>query len=142
MTTLRRVPAPKPMAYSGKVILVLVMSAVATSGLFPPWLYTIYATGTRGEVGYHSEKSAGCHFLLTPPPPEIDHAACGIKLDGERLLIEWACIIAVGVAAWAIVGMSRRRASEAVQEEVPECPEAKAKISGEAKALVHSASSS
>lgn len=112
---LRRMEVPqKSGACAGKIILVLAALAIVVSGLFPPWLYTIYATGTREEAGYRSEKSAGCHFLLTPPPPEIDHVACGVKLDAERLCIEWACILAAGTAAWGIAGLIRSRISETI----------------------------
>jgi hypothetical protein len=131
-------PPQKSGACAGKIILVLAALAIVVSGLFPPWLYTIYATGTREEVGYRSEKSAGYHFLLRPPPPEIDdHPGFGVKLDGERLLIEWVCIVAAGTAAWTIVGMSLRRVSEADQEaEAGGSRGQRAKISTDVKVLV------
>jgi CheY-like chemotaxis protein len=76
-------------------------------GLFPPWLYTFYQTGTRDEAGMRSQTDAGYYFILTPPPPLDRHPAYGVKLDTSRLLIEWACILAVSGAAWAIFGTQR-----------------------------------
>jgi hypothetical protein len=71
-------------------------------GLFSPWLYTVYQTGTRDFSGMRSEKSAGYHCIFTPPPPEIESPTHGVRLDVERLLVEWVCIVAACGAAWAV----------------------------------------
>jgi len=140
MTMYRRTAAPNEGSRrpgAGRFFLMVAAIAIAVSGLFPPWFYTVYQTGTRDNTGYRSQKSAGYHFLLRPPPPELDdHPAFGVKLDGERLLIEWVCIVAAATAAWTIAGMSPRHVSEAGQEELAGGREPKAKISGEATALV------
>lgn len=88
-----------------KRILFYASLAVLISGLFPPWLYTCYVTGTSDNAGMRSEHSAGYCLILTPPPPEnIGWQASGVKLDGERLLLEWICILATAGLIWGIAG--------------------------------------
>jgi hypothetical protein len=91
------------------------MLAIVISGLFPPWIYTYYRTGTADTSGMRSEKSAGYHFILTPPPPEHDFPAYGVKFDMGRLLVEWVCILAASGAAWGVVRLNRERISEATK---------------------------
>ena len=100
-----------PLPDTRKTILFWTTLAIVVCGLFPPWLYTFYRTGTSDVPGMRSEKDAGCHFILTPPSIKSDplywqyssteREALGVKLDGERLLIEWVCILAVGGGVWA-----------------------------------------
>jgi CheY-like chemotaxis protein len=85
-----------------KVILLCGAIAFVWCGLFPPWLYTVYQTGTRDEAGVRSESDAGYCFILAPPRPRAEAPAYGVKLDTGRLLIEWVCILAATGAAWAI----------------------------------------
>ena len=90
-----------------KTILVCASVALVVSGLFPPWLYTFYRTSTQYGLGGHSEKSAGYYFIFTPPPPENYYPTYGVKLDMERLLLEWACVLAVSGAAWTLFGLKK-----------------------------------
>ena len=95
---------------SRKTIVILAVCTFVGAGLFPPWLYTVEFTGT------HTRTDAGFAFILKPPSPQqisqqdfilrptlaernpaLVH---GIQLDISKLLIEWACIIAIGGAAW------------------------------------------
>ncbi len=82
--------------------------AFVLAGLFPPWLYTYYSTGSGGRFSYepggHSERNAGYHFIFTPPPPREGEIQYGIKLDMPRVLIEWACIAAISGAALFLLG--------------------------------------
>lgn len=94
-----------------KIVIAGGLVAVAVCGLFPPWLYTFYTTGTTDRSGYHSELSAGHCFLLTPPlseAHELPHAH-GIKLDIQDLLVEWVCVGAITGAAWVLAGTSAGR---------------------------------
>src|ERR1035438_10075590 len=78
---------PKAIVFGGCLLFLL-------CGLFPPWLYT--------RSG-HTERSAGYCFLLTAPQPT--GYGGGIRLDAERLAIEWVCILVVaGVAYFFLSG--------------------------------------
>ena len=81
--------------------------AILVTGLFPPWVYTYFRTGTSDASGGRSENSAGYFFIFTPPPPENYYPTYGVKLDMERLLVEWACILVVSGAAWTIFGTQK-----------------------------------
>lgn len=81
-----------------KFVLLCGVFVFVCCGLYPPWLYTYSITGS----GVGSEKDAGYHFILNPPLPERDSPLLGVKLDGERLLIEWGCVLAISGAAWGI----------------------------------------
>jgi hypothetical protein len=93
---------PKPDVW--KTTLICASVVILVSGLFPPWLYTFYRTGTHDGFGGRSEKSAGCYFIFTPPPPDNYYPAYGVRLDMERLLVEWVSILAaaglVGGILW------------------------------------------
>jgi hypothetical protein len=74
-------------------------------GLFPPWLYT--------RSG-HTERSAGYCFLLTAPQPKT-YSNSGIRLDVERLAIEWLCILVgsgMGLALFAKSGREEGKPAE------------------------------
>jgi hypothetical protein len=90
-----------------KITLICASVAILATGLFPPWLYTFYRTGTSDASGSRSENSAGYYFIFMPPPPENYYPAYGVKLDMERLLVEWACILVVSGAAWTIFGTQK-----------------------------------
>jgi len=110
----------KPLPDTRKTILFWTMLAIVMCGLFPPWSYTFYMTG---GAGFRSEKDAGYYFILNPPPPEYNPSTShfskegyGVKLDAQRLLVEWVCILAVGGAAWGVARLNRERISEANQK--------------------------
>lgn len=83
-----------------KVILICGLAATAGLALFPPWLQTAYLTGTRDTQGFRSEKSAGHHFILSPPRPEQDAPIFGTKIDLSALGIEWIAVAAITGAAF------------------------------------------
>ena len=68
---------------TAKAILICGCLLFLLCGLFPPWLHT--------HSG-HTVSSAGYCFLLTAPQPRGYNS--GIRLDAERLAIEWLCILA------------------------------------------------
>ena len=83
---------------SRKVILLLGVGAFTASVLFPPWTYTFDHTGT------HSRRSAGYHFLLNQPKPEVDVPSRGVKLDISRLCLEWAAIGGLCILGLVLTG--------------------------------------
>lgn len=85
---IKRPLAPRTILLCGCFLFVL-------SCLFPPWLYT--------RAG-HTEASAGFSFLLTSPEPKR-YSGSGIRLDLERLAIEWACVL---VATGAMLVRTRK----------------------------------
>lgn len=91
-----------------KRIVAAVAVAIFASGLFPPWLATFDVTASHDSTGKHSEMDAGYHLVITPPKPVNDQRAFGIKLDSSRLLLEWVCIMAAGVAAWVLVASPKK----------------------------------
>ncbi len=89
-----------------KTILIFAAGAIFVSSLFPPWLHTFYQTGTRDSYGARSEHNAGYHLILAPPSPEYEGATvAGVKLDTERLLVEWVCILAAAGAVWGVASI-------------------------------------
>jgi hypothetical protein len=78
------------------------LAAFVLCGLFPPWLYT--------RSG-HTERDAGYWFLLTAPKPE-GYSNSGIRLDAERLAIEWLCILAATGGLWVLIAKPGRAGRE------------------------------
>src|ERR1051325_3384476 len=65
------------------------------TALFPPWVRRLDTSRT------HTRRDAGYSFVLSPPMlPTRDEQFYSIQLDTSRLLLEWACILATGGAAW------------------------------------------
>ena len=64
------------------------------SAAVPPWVYTF--SPPRG--GPAAIKPAGYHPLWIPPAPARKHSLAGVRIDLERLLIQWAIIAAIGGA--------------------------------------------
>jgi hypothetical protein len=113
-----------------KGILILAAVGITVSVLFPPWLYIFNKSSTRDDAGGHWEVSAGYACIFKPPDADVyksndevlaSHwlsykAQAGVKLDVPRLLVEWACILALSGIAWAFVRLGRERPSEAGQK--------------------------
>ena len=57
-------------------------------GLIPPWTYTLNAQSI------HREKPAGYALIISPPVPEDDNPAFGVKIDISRLIIQWLVLAA------------------------------------------------
>ncbi len=64
-------------------------------GLFPPWIYTFSPRGAAT-----TEKPAGYHFLLAPPPPARDQPFSGVALDVPRLLLQYVLGLGIAVGLW------------------------------------------
>lgn len=52
-------------------------------GLFPPWIYTLNAQSINRE------KPAGYALIISPPEPEKNAVAFGVKIDISRLIVQW-----------------------------------------------------
>ncbi len=77
--------------------------AFVLAGLFPPWLYTEDHTNSNsryGPPGRHLQFNAGYHCIFSAPQRTGEFG--GVKLDIERLLIEWACIGVATGAVWFV----------------------------------------
>lgn len=111
------------MGIVNKLICTLTAVLFVVAGCFPPW-----TLGVNVEK-IHSEKAAGWYPIYSPP--EIwplrekfyaqlydDDAFYSVKIDEVRLLIEWACILAAGFAAWVIFLPRGRDTAGKVQESV------------------------
>ena len=84
---------PKAIVMAGAISFVL-------AGIFPPWLYTVYETGNSYHSGKRGELNAGYYCLFNPPAPKDEFE--GVKLDGERLLVELACVAVATGAMWFV----------------------------------------
>jgi hypothetical protein len=79
------------------------------AGLIPPWTLKLDA---GSEL--RSERSVGFHAIFSPPEiqslqkrfyPQFNDKSLNflsVRIDNTRLLIEWACILTGGIAAWVI----------------------------------------
>ena len=78
-------------------------------GLFPPWTKVTHEFGSVGGNGFFAhtgtEQPAGYSFLFDPPEPVKSSDSNGniyhgsIKIDFNRLLLQWAMVAFVLVAA-------------------------------------------
>jgi hypothetical protein len=77
---------------SQKLILTIGAIIAIVMGLIPPWSYTLnFQSASRS-------KPAGYFAIVSPPQPEQNHPAYGVRLDSNRLVIQWVVIaIAIGV---------------------------------------------
>jgi hypothetical protein len=72
-------------------------------GLFPPWTYTLDAQSI------HREKPAGYALIVSPPGPERDAPAFGVRIDISRLIVQW---LILGAATSLGVFMTRTQKKE------------------------------
>lgn len=92
-----------------KLICAITAALFVLAGLCPPWSLEL---NLQREV--HTERSVGWYPIFSQPSvralkeqsypdfkeePDVFFKA---KIDTTRLLIEWACILAVGAAAWVL----------------------------------------
>ena len=73
-----------------KIILALGVILIILSGLFPPW------TNTFKQASIYSETPADYSFIFDPPRKWVK--TYGVKLDIERLSVQWIIII-IGTGA-------------------------------------------
>jgi len=78
------------MTFNPKQLRILTAAGVifVAMGLFPPWTYTL------DMQSIHREKPAGYALIVSPPNPEKDAPAFGVRLDISRLLIQWLVLAA------------------------------------------------
>lgn len=70
-----------------KIVIVGVVLFVLM-GLIPPWTYTLEAQTI------HRVRPAGYALIISPPDPEENAAAFGVKIDISRLIIQWLVLAA------------------------------------------------
>ena len=82
------------MTFSSRQLKILIRFSflLVAMGLYPPWTYTFDAQSI------HSEKPAGYDLIFTPPLPERDAPAFGVRMDISRLLIQWFVLAAATTA--------------------------------------------
>jgi hypothetical protein len=91
------VPADHGRAYhltsAQRMILSLAVLAIVAMGLYPPWTSTYYPT-----QGTPIQTFAGYHPVYSPPPRR---GPTGIRINYERLLVQWTGVIIVtGGVLW------------------------------------------
>jgi len=72
-----------------RIIAIVGVVLFVLMGLIPPWTYTFDARSI------HSEKPAGYALIISPPVPEKDGLAFGVKIDISQLIIQWLVLAAV-----------------------------------------------
>ena len=89
----------------GNGFLLFLLGVWLLSAAVPPWVYTfsVPRSGTAATP-------AGYHLLWVPPAPKSSSHAAGVRVDLDRLLIQWAIIAAIGGAH--IVLRRQRRDTE------------------------------
>jgi len=70
-------------------------------GVFPPFTYTFSLLSTN------QSKPAGYSLIISPPKPEKDAPAYGIRLDTSRLIVQWA-IVAIATGIGVLLSQKRR----------------------------------
>lgn len=74
---------------------------ILAMAIFPPWEYTYENEGVR------SAKPARYGLIFAPPSTEDTGTASGIRLDVNRLLVQWAA--ALTLVGACIVTVSKQR---------------------------------
>lgn len=60
----------------------------ALMGFFPPWTYTVDTQQVRRE------RPAGYALIISPPEPEGNAVAYGVRIDVSRIVIQWLVLVA------------------------------------------------
>ena len=78
----------------GNGFLLLLVGVWLLSAAAPPWVYTFSVP----RSGTAAVTPAGYFLLWAPPKPKSSSRAAGVRIDLERLLIQWGIIAAIGGA--------------------------------------------
>ena len=78
----------------GNGFLLFLVGVWLLSAAVPPWVYTFTAPAGGGSA----TKPAGYFLLWQPPAPTRKHRLAGVRIDLDRLFIQWAIIAAIGGA--------------------------------------------
>ena len=78
----------------GNGFLLFLLGVWLLSAAVPPWVYTFTAPAGRESA----TRSAGYFLLWQPPAARSSHNLHGVRIDLDRLLIQWAIIAALGGA--------------------------------------------
>ena len=78
----------------GNGFLLFLLGVWLLSAAVPPWVYTFTAPAGQGSA----TTPAGYFLLWQPPAPAKKLSLAGVRIDLERLLIQWAIIAVLGGA--------------------------------------------
>lgn len=85
-----------------KIIIIGVMLFVFVN-VFPPWVSTFDYKST------YSERPVGYSFIVTPPDLGNANLTAGLKLDFDRLFLEW--LIVLGITSLGVFVVSDKQSS-------------------------------
>ena len=77
----------------GNGFLLFLLGVWLLSAAVPPWVYT-FTVPRSGTAA----RPAGYFLLWQPPAPASKNHLAGVRIDLDRLLIQWAIIAAIGGA--------------------------------------------
>jgi hypothetical protein len=81
---------------SQKLVLLMSGFVAVVVGLVPPWSHTVhYQTIDRANP-------AGYALIVNPPQPEYEDLRSGVRLDTNRLVIQWI-VVAIATAIGVVV---------------------------------------
>lgn len=90
----------------GNGFLLFLLGVWLLSAAVPPWVYTFTAPAGQGSA----TTPAGYFLLWQPPAPARKLSLAGVRIDLDRLFIQWAIIAAIG-GAYVFLRRQRREAS-------------------------------
>lgn len=76
-----------------KIFLWVGILALGGMGLYPPWSET-FSAQMHGQGG-SSVTPLGYNLLFSPPQKPHTSPLYGVRIDTDRLLIQWAIIVAI-----------------------------------------------
>lgn len=89
----------KQVAIIGGAVAIIILM-----GLFPPWTYTLHTSRIQRE------RPAGYSLIFSPPEPERDAPAFGVRIDVTRLTIQWLLVMFAGGLGVLLVRTKSNRA--------------------------------
>lgn len=72
-----------------KIIILVGTALICLIGLYPPFTFVVHDPTFGGEV------FAGYSFILLPPKPKGQSYLVHVKVDVERLAVQWVLVILV-----------------------------------------------
>ena len=78
----------------GNGFLLFLLAVWLISAAVPPWVHTFTAPAGGGSA----TRPAGYFLLWQPPAPRSSNRRAGVRIDLDRLLIQWVIIAVLGGA--------------------------------------------